>query len=98
MKIEQLDTQANNYRVLKHEIVKVTNRVVDTLTVVRSSGTCPPDHQTLTPGTTAFSFNSGDVVTHVLTAEQIKDIQDYLANSIQKNELQNQSAVYADAT
>lgn len=83
---------------LKREIVKITNRVADTLTIVRSSGTCPPDYQTLTPGTTAFSFNSGDVVTHVLTAEQIKDIQDALATAAQISQIQNQSAIYAADT
>lgn len=49
IKAENYDTALNNYRVLKREIMKVTNRVGDTLTIVRSSGTCPPDYATNTP-------------------------------------------------
>jgi hypothetical protein len=98
IKMEQLDTQANNYRVLKREIAKVTNRVADTFTIMRSSGTCPPDYQTLTSGTTAFSFSSSDVVTQVLTAEQLKDIQDSLATAAQISQIQNQSAIYGSDT
>lgn len=56
-KIEQYDTLANNYRVLKREIVKVTNRVGDTLTVVRAAGTCPSAYNSLTQTATALSFN-----------------------------------------
>ena len=98
IKVEQLDTQANSYRVLKREIVKVTNRIADALTIARSSGTCPPDYQTLTPGATAFSFNSGDVVTHTVTAEQIKDMGDAILTSVQQSGAQTQAHTYAVAT
>lgn len=64
------------YAVLKREIVKVTGRTGDTLTMTRSAGTCLPNDASNTPGTTAFSFSSGDTVTLTVTAETIKDIQD----------------------
>lgn len=54
----------------------MTNRVGDTFTAVRSAGTCLPNDASNTPGTTAFSFSSGDTVTLTVTAETIKDIQD----------------------
>lgn len=75
LEIKQNDTVAP-YAVLKREIVRVTNRVSDTFTIVRSSGTCLPDDSSNTPGTTAFSFSTGDTVTLTVTAETIKDIQD----------------------
>lgn len=75
LEVKQNDTVAP-YAVLKREIVKVTNRVGDTFTIVRSSGTCLPDDSSNTQGTTAFSFSTGDTVTLTVTAETIKDIQD----------------------
>ena len=82
-KIEQYDTAINNYRVLKREIVKVTGRATDTLTIVRSAGTCPSTYNSTTQTTTAFSFSANDTISHVLTAEQIKDIQDTLGTALQ---------------
>jgi len=81
LEIKQNDTVAP-YAVLKREIVKVTNRVGDTFTIVRSSGTCLPDDSSNTPGTTAFSFSTGDTVTLTVTAETIKDIQDELVTKL----------------
>lgn len=76
--IKQVDT-VSPFAVLKREIVKVTGRTGDTLTIVRSSGTCLPSDASNTPGTTAYAFASGDTVTLTVTAETIKDIQDELA-------------------
>lgn len=75
LEIKQLDTVAP-YAVVKREIVRVTNRVGDTLTIVRSAGTCLPDDSSNTPGTTAFAFSASDIVTLTVTAETIKDLQD----------------------
>lgn len=93
IKAENLDTALNLYRVLKREVIKVTNRVGDTLTITRSAGTCPPDYATLTQGTTAFSFAVGDVITQVFTAEHLRDIQ---LNKVNREDYQNQLAVYAN--
>lgn len=84
LEVKQNDTVAP-YAVLKREIVKVTNRVGDTFTIVRSSGTCLPDDSSNTPGTTAFSFSTGDTVTLTVTAETIKDIQDELVTKLAIN-------------
>lgn len=81
LEVKQNDAVAP-YAVLKREIVKVTNRVGDTFTIVRSSGTCLPDDSSNTPGTTAFSFSTGDTVTLTVTAETIKDIQDELVTKL----------------
>lgn len=78
VEIKNVDVVAP-YAVLKREIHKVTNRVGDTFTSVRSAGTCLPDDASNTPGTTAFSFSTGDIVTLTVTAETIKDIQDEVA-------------------
>lgn len=79
--IKQVDTIAP-FAVLKREIVRVTGRTGDTLTIVRSAGTCLPDDTSNTPGTTAFSFSTGDIVTLTVTAETIKDIQDELMTKL----------------
>lgn len=79
--IKQNDVVAP-YAVLKREIVKVTGRTGDTLTIVRSSGTCLPNDASNTPGTTAFSFSTGDTVTLTVTAETIKDIQDEVSTKL----------------
>lgn len=79
--IEQYDTSS---RVIKREIVRCTNRSTDTLTVVRSAGTCPPAYNSNTPGTTAFAFNAGDTVTQALTAEAIDDMQNEILLKLDK--------------
>jgi len=73
--LKNVDTVAP-YAVLKRELVKVTGRSGDTLTIVRSAGTCLPSDASNTPGTTAFAFSSNDTITLTVTAETIKDIQD----------------------
>lgn len=83
VKIEQYDTAINNYRVLKRELVLVTNRSADTLTVTRSAGNCPASYNATTQTNTAFSFNAGDTLTQTLTAEDINDIKDTLATALQ---------------
>lgn len=81
VEIKNVDTVAP-YAVLKREIVKVTGRTWDTFTGTRSAGTCLPDDASNTPGTTAFSFSTGDIVTLTVTAETIKDIQDELTTKL----------------
>jgi hypothetical protein len=69
------------FAVTKREMVKVTNRVWDTFTIVRSAGTCLPDDSSNTQWTTAFSFSnpSRTTVTHGITAEVVDDINTELA-------------------
>lgn len=97
-KIEQYDTAVNNYRVLKREIIRVTNRVGDTLTAVRAAGSCPTAYNSTTQTATALSFNAGDTIVHTWTAEQAKDVQDTLATAVQQASAQTQSHTFATAT
>lgn len=80
--IEKYDGQS---RVTQREMVKVTNRSGDTLTVVRSAGSVPAAYNSTTQGTTAFAFDSGDALTHIVSAEQIKDIQDEIVAKLSKS-------------
>lgn len=78
VKIEQF-TGSN---VTKREIVKVTGRSTDTLTIVRSFGYCPASYTAVTQTNTAFSFDPslGTVtLTQVFPAEQIDDIDAEIA-------------------
>lgn len=82
IKVEKLDTALNGYRVLKREIMIVTSRTGDTLTITRSAGYCPPDYATNTQGTTAFSFDADDIVTQTIVAEHIEEIQTAIENKL----------------
>lgn len=62
--------------VLKRELVRVTKRVGDILTIVRSAGTCPGSDASTTQGTTAYQFDADDYFFLNDVAEVIKDIQD----------------------
>lgn len=64
--------------VVKREIVKVTNRSGDTLTVTRAFEACPASDTATTQTTTAQSFDSWDFVYLWITALTIDDIQDEL--------------------
>jgi hypothetical protein len=75
VKVKQFDTNTPP-RVVKQEITKCTNRVGDTLTVVRSYEACPSAYNSLTQTTTAFAFNALDTVELVATAGMFDDIQD----------------------
>lgn len=79
VKLEKYDTAANGYRVLKREICLVTAVSSDTLTITRSYENCPSSYSAIAQTNTAFSFDSGDTVSLVLTAGQIKDVQDELS-------------------
>lgn len=57
------------------EIIKVTNRTWDILTIVRSAWTCLPNDSSNTPWTTAFAFAYWDYVTLAVLSEIIEDIQ-----------------------
>lgn len=82
-KVEKFDTLANGFRVIKREIVKVTGRSGDTLTWTRSAGYCPFDYQATTQTNTAAAFDSGDTVTQILSAEQIREIQDGIQGKVE---------------
>jgi len=64
--------------VSKREIVRVTNRVGDTFTIVRSAGYCPASSTATTQTNTAFSFTPDADNTVVLslkmTAEDLDDL------------------------
>ncbi len=75
IKSEKYDTALNNFRVLKRELIKVTNRAGDVLTIERSAGYCPADYAATTQTNTAFSFDADDTITQVLIGEQIEEIQ-----------------------
>ena len=90
VKIEQF-TGSN---VTKREIVKVTNRSSDTLTIVRSSGYCPASYTATTQTNTAYSFDPGAgtvTLTQVFASEQVDDIQTEIAR------LETDKADIADA-
>lgn len=75
IKSEKYDTALNNFRVLKRELIKVTNRVGDVLTIQRSAGYCPADYAATTQTNTAFSFDADDTISQVFIGEQIEEIQ-----------------------
>lgn len=60
--------------ILKRELVTVSNRVWDVLTVTRGAGACLPSSTSNTRWTTQYSFDVGDSVTHILTPQQIEGI------------------------
>jgi len=60
--------------VLKRELATVSNRVGDVLTVTRGAGACLPSSTSNTRGTTQYSFDVGDSITHILTPQQIEGI------------------------
>lgn len=61
-------------QVLKRELALVTNRVGDVLTATRGAGACLPSSTSNTRGTTQYSFDVGDSITHILTPQQIEGI------------------------
>lgn len=75
VKLEQFDTNVPP-RVIKREIVKCTNRVGDTLTIVRSHEACPSAYNSTTQTTTAYAFLALDTVNVIETADSIDDVQD----------------------
>ena len=72
--------------VSKREVVKVTNRVGDVFTIVRSAGYCPASSTATTQTNTAFSFTPDADNTVVLslkaTAEDFDDINAELARIV----------------
>lgn len=65
--------------VTKREIVKVTNRVADAFTIVRSADYCLLGDTATTQTNTAQSFLSGDTISERLTATVIDDLNAELA-------------------
>lgn len=97
MEIKEVDTLANNYRVLKREIALCTNRAGDTLTIARASEACPNDYTATTQLATAFSFSnpSSTIVTCTWSAGVAED---YRINKTNREDIQNQTHVYSADT
>ena len=97
--LEQYNTDAVP-KVVKREIVKVTNRSTDTLTIVRSAWSCVQD-DTANPRllwTTAYSFDAWDSVSLYVTAEDSKDVKDEVSRletaKLNVADFQNGTPVY----
>ncbi len=73
--IEKVDTASTSIPkpVIRREIVKVTNRSSDTMTIVRGFGTCVQDDTAnpKTQGTTIYVFDVGDSVALYITNDTI---------------------------
>jgi len=78
--VEQFDSADTSELkpVVKREIVTVSNRSWDVLTVTRGTQACPPDDATYTQGTTQFSFLSGDYLEARYTNDDILDIKRHI--------------------
>lgn len=85
-------------KVIKRSIVEVSNRSWDIFTITWGAGSCPPDDDSNTPGTQAFSFDASSDVELLLTAEQVNDIQNEIvsinSNKLSKAEYQAGTYVY----
>ena len=68
------------WKVLKREIVKITARNWDYLTVVRWSAQCPPNDDSNVQWSTSFSFNSDDKISLYIPKEIFDNIQDWFTN------------------
>lgn len=81
--LEKVDTTSTSIPkpVVRREIVKVTNRSSDTLTVVRASGTCVWDDTAnpKTQGNTIYVFDVGDKVSLYKMSEDETDVKDEVA-------------------
>lgn len=84
-KIEQF----SGANVVKREIVRVTNRSGDTLTIVRNVEACPLAYNSVTQQQVAQSFLSGDTFSQIVTSGQMKEIQDEIGLLALKTEVQN---------
>ena len=58
----------------KREVVKVTARSTDSFTIVRSAGYCPGSASATTQTNTAYAFDSDDIISLRIVAENIDDI------------------------
>ena len=68
------------WKVLKREIVKITARNWDYLTIVRWSAQCPPNDDSNVQWSTSFSFNSDDKISLYIPKEIFDNIQDWFTN------------------
>ena len=68
------------WKVLKREIVKITARNWDYLTVIRWSAQCPPNDDSNVQWSTSFSFNSDDKISLYIPKEIFDNIQDWFTN------------------
>lgn len=74
----------SDWFVILREIVKVTSKAQNSLTVVRWAWNCVQDDTASqrTQGNTAHSFTSWDRISLYRTSEQVKDIQDNISTNI----------------
>lgn len=91
--VEKLDT---SLRVIKREIMKVTKKVDNVLTVVRSAWYCPLSYDATTQTNTAQAFDANDRVSMNVVAENDKDVKGELVrlNSEKLNISDYQSWTY----
>lgn len=79
--LERIDSTG---KVTQREIVKVTGRSGDNLTVVRGFAPCPASDDANTQGTTTFSFSADDRINMYVPKEIFDKIGDTL-NDIYEN-------------
>lgn len=96
-KIEKYE--AGTGKVLKREVVTVTNRVSDTVTIARATEACPASDDATTQTSTAFSFDEGDSFILALTGEQLENANNELVRlenaKLNVADYQNGTKVYA---
>lgn len=95
--IEQFDV---DNIVIKREIVKVTNRVWDIATIVRSFGTCVQSDlaSPRVQGNTAYQFATWSKISNYVIAEDIQDVKNEVArletDKLDTVDFQNSTPIY----
>ena len=69
-----------DWKVLKREIVRITARDNDYLTIQRWAAQCPPNDESNVQGTTSFSFNSDDKLSLYIPKEIFDNIWSWFDN------------------
>lgn len=101
LKVEHYDLTSSleNKPVLKREIVNVTNKAGDTFTIERSAWVCPASDTATEQTSTAFTFESGDYVYLIKSAEDDADLKAEVArletDKLSIADYQNGTKVYA---
>lgn len=88
--LEQLSWET----VEKREIVEVTNRAWDTLTVVRAAWTCPIDDTTTSQTQVALAFNAWSSIRMYATAEHQNDLVTEMNTKLSIADYQNGTRIY----
>jgi hypothetical protein len=89
-----MENKEADWTVAKREIVKMTWRTGDVLTIVRSAWFCPASDTAQTHTNTPFTFASSDKISIYLTEEVIDDIQNELERKVNIAVLQDRSEIY----